>query len=247
MTTNTLRLYSELASWWPLMSPPAHYVEEAADLLPLLLDGEDSTPERTLLELGSGGGSLAYHLKDRFRLTLTDRSPDMLAVSRQVNPECEHIPGDMTSLDLGREFDRVLVHDAIMYATTPDAVRATLRTAARHCRAGGIVVVLPDCVRETLEPSTECGGEDGADGRALRYLMWTWDRDPTDSVFEVEYAFLLRDPDGQVTIEQDRHQEGCFPRADWLTWFDDAGLDTRIHNDAWKRDVFVSRKRRKSR
>ena len=167
----------------------------------------------------------------------------MLAVSRRQNPACEHIAGDMMSLDLGREFDRVLVHDAIMYATTPDAVRATLRTAARHCRAGGIVVIVPDCVRETFAASTESGGEDGADGRALRYLMWTWDRDPADAVFEVEYAFLLREADGGVSVVQDRHQEGCFPRADWLTWTDEAGLDTRIHRDPWSRDVFVGVKR----
>jgi ubiquinone/menaquinone biosynthesis C-methylase UbiE len=38
-----------------------------------------------LLELGSGGGSLAYHLKPHFQLTLTDISPAMLAVnSRQT-------------------------------------------------------------------------------------------------------------------------------------------------------------------
>jgi hypothetical protein len=183
------------------------------------------------------------HLKDGFRLTLSDRSPDMVAVSQRLNPECEHLVGDMTSLDLGRTLDRVLVNDAIMYATTPSAVRATLGTAARHCRTGGVVVVLPDCVRETFEPSTECGGEDGADGRALRYLMWSWDRDPADSVFEVEFAFLLRDADGQVIVDQDRHQESCFPRAHWLTWVDEAGLDTRIHRDPWKRDVFVGVKR----
>ncbi len=195
-TTDSLRLYSDLASWWPLMSPPSHYVEEAADLLPLLCGGTDAEPRRTLLELGSGGGSLAYHLKDRFTLTLTDRSPDMLAVSKRVNPECEHICGDMTLLDLARQFDRVLVHDAIMHATEPDAVRATLRTAARHCRPGGIVVVVPDCVRETFTPATENGGEDDTDGRGLRYLEWTWDPDPTDHTFEVGYAFLLRDADG---------------------------------------------------
>ena len=32
-----MRLYSDLAHWWPLFSPPIHYVEEAADLLPTLL------------------------------------------------------------------------------------------------------------------------------------------------------------------------------------------------------------------
>src|SRR6266542_962631 len=121
------------------MSPPAHYVEEAADLLPLLqgdASPADAPPAdvrpRTLLELGAGGGSLAYHLKPHCALTLTDRSPGMVAVNRQVIPECEHLVGDMMTLDLGRQFARVLVHDAIMYATGPEAVRATLRTAARH-------------------------------------------------------------------------------------------------------------------
>lgn len=242
MTDNSPRLYADLAIWWPLMSPPAEYIEEAADLLPLLLDGSDATPARTLLELGSGGGSLAYHLKNHFMLTLTDRSPDMLAVSRLANPECEHICGDMTSLDLGRQFDRVLVHDAITYATEPHAVRATLRTAARHCRSGGLVVVLPDFVQETFAPATEMGGEDDKDGRGLRYLMWTWDPDPTDCTYDVVFAFLLRDAEGQVTVEQDCHRCGCFSRADWLVWFEESGLTPRIHQDPWNRDVFVGLK-----
>jgi hypothetical protein len=243
LETNGLRLYSELASWWPLLSPPSHYVEEAADLLPLLVGAPDEQPARTLFELGSGGGSLAYHLKGHFTLTLTDRSPDMLAVNRGVNPECEHILGDMRSLDLGREFDRVLVHDAIMYATDPEAVRATLSTAARHCRAGGIVVVVPDHVRETFAPGMETGGEDGADGRGLRFLEWTWDPDPTDHTYEAAFAFLLREADGQVRVELDRHHCGCFRRADWLAWFDEAGLRPRIYFDPWKRDVFIGVKR----
>jgi len=244
MPRQQLRLYSDLATWWPLMSPPSEYVEEAADLLPLLLDGVSADGKPTLLELGSGGGSLAWHLKPHFALTLTDLSPGMLAVSQRINPECEHLAGDMTSLELGRTFDRVLVHDAIMYATTPDAVRATIATAARHCRDGGRVVILPDCVLETFAPSTEHGGEDGAVGRGLRYLMWTHDLSPDTSTFEVDYAFMLRQPDGRVIVEHDRHREGCFPRADWLAWFDAAGLEARVHRDPWNRDVFVAEKRR---
>ena len=109
-------MYEDLAAWWPLLSPPSEYREEAADLLSRL-GIADGSPSATLLELGSGGGSLAFHLKRHFSLTLTDRSPAMLAVSREVNPECEHLVGDMRSLRLGREFDFVLIHDAIMYAT----------------------------------------------------------------------------------------------------------------------------------
>jgi ubiquinone/menaquinone biosynthesis C-methylase UbiE len=53
-------------------------VEEAHDLLPTLLGASDAPPV-TLLDLGGGGGSLAFHLKAHLSMTLTDISPDMLA------------------------------------------------------------------------------------------------------------------------------------------------------------------------
>lgn len=193
-----MRLYTELASWWPLLSPPSHYVEEAADIVPTLQSAPDSPP-RTLLELGSGGGSLAFHLKTHFELTLSDRSEQMLAVSRQVNPECEHIAGDMRTLDLGRQFDVVMIHDAVMYLTDELALRAAFATANRHCRPGGAVVILPDNVTETFAPETDSGGEDAPDGRGMRWLEWTWDPDPTDTTFKTVWSFLLRDAAGRVT------------------------------------------------
>lgn len=235
------RLYTDLAAWWPVFSPPSHYEEEAADLLPALLTASDSPPT-TLLELGGGGGSLAYHLKGRLQLTLSDRSAQMLAVSREVNPECEHVLGDMQTLNLGREFDLVFIHDAIMYATDAASVWATLATAYRHCRPGGAVLVAPDCVRETFQPSTSTGGEDKPDGRGLRYLQWTWDPNPDDDTYEVAFAFLLREPSGAVTVDSDRHQFGLFSRGAWLTWIRAAGFMPSSRMDPWNRDVFLGKK-----
>jgi SAM-dependent methyltransferase len=196
----------------------------------------------TLLELGSGGGSLAFHLKDRFRLTLTDLSPEMLAVSRQINAECEHLVGDMRSIRLGREFDVVLVHDAIMYATNPADVQATLQTAAAHCRPEGVIAVLPDHTRETFVSGTDHGGHDAPDGRGLRYLEWVWDPDPDDDTYLVDYAFLLRERDGRVTVAHDRHREGLFSRVQWLRWFAEAGLAARSSIDPFGREIFIARR-----
>jgi SAM-dependent methyltransferase len=232
------RLYDELADWWPLLSPPSEYVEEAADLGPRLRANLGSGPA-TLLELGAGGGSLAFHLKRHFQMTLTDRSPGMLAVSQALNPECEHGLGDMRSLRLGRQFDAVLIHDAIMYATEPAAIQATLETAAIHCRPGGTVVVAPDYVRETFDPHTDHGGHDATDGRGLRYLEWAWDPDPGDDTYLVDYAFLLRARDGTVTVERDRHVEGLFARSRWLQWFAEGGIPAGSSLDPWGRDIFV--------
>lgn len=44
----------------------------------------------TLLELGSGDNNTASYFKRRFACTLTDLSPEMLALSSGINPECEH-------------------------------------------------------------------------------------------------------------------------------------------------------------
>jgi SAM-dependent methyltransferase len=239
MTSPGPRFYDELAEWWPLFSPAEEYAPEAADLLERLRPLPEGR-SATLLELGSGGGHLASHLKGHFEMTLTDRAPGMVAVSRTLNAGCEHLVGDMRSLQLDREFDVVLIHDAIMYATTPADVRATLRTAARHCRVGGTVAVLPDYVRETFAPGTSHGGADGPDGRGLRYLEWRWDPDPADSTYLVDYAFLLRDADGSVRVFQDRHVEGLFARAQWLEWLSEAGLSATSAMDPWSRDVFLS-------
>lgn len=232
-----MHMYTDLAEWWPLLSLPADYAEEAVSFREWLAPLGAESP--SLLELGSGGGNLASHFKAFCRPTLTDLSAEMLAVSRALNPELEHIQGDMRGLRLGRAFDAVLLHDAVMYMSTEADLRAALTTAAVHCRPGGRVIIAPDCVRETFEPSTECGGHDAADGRGLRYVEWCWDPDPTDSSFEVAYALITRTQAGDTKVALDRHHEGLFGRAEWLAWLADAGFAVQAVRDPWRADVFL--------
>lgn len=219
------RLYDDLASWWPLLSPPEDYEEEAA-FYSRTLSAACAHPPASVLELGSGGGNNASYMKARFRLTLVDRSPGMLAVSRALNPECEHVEGDMRTVRLGRQFDAVFVHDAVCYLTSEADLRAAIDTAFVHCRPGGAALFAPDFVRENFRPGTDHGGHDGP-SRALRYLEWTWDPDPHDTTYVVDFAYLLRGPDGVVRVEQDRHVEGLFSRADWLRLLAGAGFEPR--------------------
>jgi SAM-dependent methyltransferase len=220
-----LKMYGELASWWPLLSPPAEYEEEAAIYARLLTEAA-RPPVRTLLELGSGGGHTASHLKRRFEMVLVDPSQGMRQVSRALNPECEHVDGDMRSVRLAREFDAVFVHDAVCYMTTESDLRLAIDTAFIHCKSGGAALFAPDFVRDTFRPSTGHGGSDG-DSRGLRYLEWTWDPDPTDTTYEVDYVYALRMPDGTMRVEHDRHIEGLFARADWIRLLSDAGFQAR--------------------
>jgi SAM-dependent methyltransferase len=217
-----MKLYSELASWWPLLSSPSDYADEAERHWRLISQYADG-PIETMLELGCGGGNNAIHLKHKCRMTLSDVSVQMLAVSRAANPECEHVEGDMRSMQLGREFDAVFVHDAVMYMCTEADLFKAMKTAFVHCRSGGVAMFVPDCTRETWEPSTSHGGHDGP-GRALRYLEWTWDPDPADTEYAVEMVYLLREGGAAPRLEHERHRFGLFPRSTWVRLLEEAGF-----------------------
>jgi hypothetical protein len=217
-----MKMYEELADWWPLLSAPADYAEEASFYASALLEAAGG-PIGTLLELGSGGGNNASHMKAHFKMTLVDKSPGMLAVSRALNPDCEHAEGDMRSVRLGREFDAVFIHDAIVYMTTEADLQAAIETAFVHTRPGGVALFAPDHVKETFAVETDFGGHDGA-SRSLRYLEWSWDPDPGDTTYIVDYFIALRDRDGKLQVEHDRQIEGVFPRKHWLKAVGDAGF-----------------------
>jgi trans-aconitate methyltransferase len=237
------KLYNELAAWWPLVSAPAEYVEEVAFFLPLLAEITSHQPA-TLLELGSGGGNNALYMKAAFSsVTLVDLSPQMLEVSRQLNPDCEHLQGDMRTVRLERTFDVVFVHDAIDYMTTLAELRQAIETVSMHCKPGGMALFVPDNVRETFQPSTNHGGEDG-EGRSVRYLEWSYDPDENDTTSTTDYVFLLREGNQPVKVVHDQHIVGLFPRAQWLSLLSEAGFRANFVMDSFDRHVFVAHKTR---
>jgi SAM-dependent methyltransferase len=216
------RLYQDLARWWPLISPPAEYVADAAVLARVFAAA--ASPVRTVLDLGSGGGHVAVHLKGQLELTLVDLSAEMLAVSRELNPECEHVQGDMMTIRLGRQFDAVLVHDAVDYVTTESDLLRVARTAYAHCRPGGMAVFAPDHTADTFRAGTGGGGGSDDSGREASFRERTRDRDPADERIESEYEFTLRSADGSVQVISESHCLGAFRDATWQRVLTRAGF-----------------------
>lgn len=217
-------LYRELADWWPVMSPPCHYAEEAGFYADLL---EAACAPGRVLELGSGGGHNAHHMKRRFEMTLVDRASAMLAGSRALNPECRHVLGDMRDVRLDEHFDAVFIHDAIDYLRTPLDLATTLANARSHCREGGAVLLVPDHFLETFEPGARHGGGE-AGGRSLRYLEWSHPPRPGATHYQVDYAIVMRDEAGRTRVVHDVHQCGLFARETWLMSCEAAGLAPEI-------------------
>lgn len=229
MPQDNPKLYTNLAEWFYLLTAPEDYAEEAEIFRRTLLAANPRI--RTLLELGSGGGNNASHLKQHFAMTLVELSEAMIAESQRTNPELPHLQGDMRTARLGHTFDAVFIHDAIVYMTTEDDLRQAILTAAAHLGPGGVALLVPDHVRETFRPGTDHGGHDGVGasaGRGLRYLEWAYDPDPSDTQYTVDYAYLLREKDGSTRAVHDRHIEGLFPRETWLRLMGEAGFEARL-------------------
>jgi SAM-dependent methyltransferase len=219
------KLYTYLARWFPLLTPPAHYQKEAAIYRELFLRHDPAA--RTILELGSGGGHNAFYLKKHYSMTLVDLSPEMIVQSKKLNPGCEHIPGDMRDIRLGRTFDAVFIHDAISYMTTPGDLQKAIITAAEHCRDGGCLLFVPDFFTETFITSTYHGGTDG-EREGMRYLEWIHEPAPGRRTYTMDFALLLKDEQGKVTVEHDQHELGLFSKTEWFDMLQEAGLEARI-------------------
>ena len=193
------RLYGALAGWWPLLSPPEDRAEDAAALQALIPDA------RSLLEPGCGSGSLVSHLPQDWDIVLVDRSPEMLALSRAINPGRVHIEANLRTMSLGLTFDAVLLHDVVMYLSEEGALDDALRVAAAHLNPGGRLVVVPDVLADTFEETVVTGTGTADDGRACVLTEWHHDPTPDDGQSEVELSLLYRQPGQAVQSLHERH------------------------------------------
>jgi trans-aconitate methyltransferase len=215
-------MYHELADWFHLLTAPEEYIEEADTLRRFI---EDRLPgRRSMLEMGSGGGNLASHLKSSFDMTLMDLSQEMISLSKTINPELPHLTGDMRTFRIQTKFDVVLVHDAIMYMTTSEDLQAAIDTANFHCKADGLAIFIPDCTTEEFTIGTSHGGNDTPDNRGFRYLEWTQPPGKDPHQYQTDYSYLVRDKDGSIQSYHESHLCGLFSTQEWLNMIGKSGF-----------------------
>lgn len=247
----TLRLYDDLAHLWPIISPPEEYLVEAQEWLDVIRSRLDIGPGAgrglpTLLELGCGGGHLLSHLTAHFITEAVDISPAMLEISRELNPQTLHHLGDMRSVRLGRTFDVVAIHDAVNYMTTEGDLRAAIATAVEHLNPGGMALLAPDWLRESLSgPRVIDWTKSGGDG-GVTFIEYVAAPREGSTTVESVFVFII-DEAGRIKVELDRHTGGLFPTATWLSLLAEAGLEaeyvqTHDYEGGFGGNLFVGRK-----
>lgn len=235
-----MKLYKEYASWWHLLSPIEEYKEESAIFLKII--EKYAGIGGSCLELGSGGGNNAYYLKKYFDMTLVDLSVEMLRESHKINPECNHVRGDMRSLALKKRFELVFIHDAISHITTIEDLEKVIKTAHQHIKQQGMLLIMPDEYEDTFSPQTDCGGSDQGK-RGIRYMEWSYDPIPGDQLITVQYAYIFRDEDGTIHHGSDHAQNGLFSMEVWRRVLEGIGFEVYFEkvefSDQPDRDYFA--------
>ena len=189
-----MRIYGELAPWFHLLTHPSDYAEEAAYYTQVI----DAVERR------AGAHAPRARLRRR-QQRVTPEGALRLHAHRSLAGDARAEPDDQPGVRArpGRH----------AHASARSHVRRRFRPRRDHvhddrgrpprrdrdgrcpCCAGRRRLLVPDTTREIFAPGIDHGGHDGDDGRALRYLEWTYDPDPDATTFEVDFAVILREPD----------------------------------------------------
>jgi SAM-dependent methyltransferase len=227
-TTNTFRLYSDLAWLWPMWGDPVgEYAHYCAHVIRLIRQNA-RRPVASLLNIACGGGKNVFNLKEHFKVTGLDLSPTMLELARTLNPTCEFIEGDMRSFSLGRTFDAILLDDGVSCMASRTDLAAAFQAAFCHLNPGGVMVTTADVTAETFRQNhtetTSVRAKGKPDDLHVAFIENWFDPDPEDEHYEATLVYLIREK-GKLRMESDRFRLGLFSLETWRQTLSEAGFE----------------------
>jgi SAM-dependent methyltransferase len=198
------------------------YPAEAARLERLI---EERVPDaRTLLDVACGTGLHLAELRGRYDVEGADLDPALLAIARERLPGVPLHEADMTTIDLGREFDVVTcLFSSIAYTVTEERLRAATAALARHVAPGGLLVVEPWILPDQWK-SDFVGAVFVDEPRLKIARMNAHGGEPPRDVLVMEFEYLVGTPE-RVERFTERHEVGMFKREQYLGAVRDAGLE----------------------
>jgi len=132
---------------------------------------------RSVLDAGCGTGRVAIELARRgLDVVGVDVDSSMLSTARKRAPEIEFVESDLAVLQLGRDFDVVLMAGNVLLFTAKGTELSVVLGCARHVAPSGALVAGFQLDRGygLAEYEADCG----VAGLALTDRWATWDRQP---------------------------------------------------------------------
>jgi O-acetyl-ADP-ribose deacetylase (regulator of RNase III)/2-polyprenyl-3-methyl-5-hydroxy-6-metoxy-1,4-benzoquinol methylase len=132
---------------------------------------------RSVLDAGCGTGRVAIELaRHGIEVVGVDVDPSMIATARRLAPQLTWVEHDLTTLELGRTFDVVVLAGNVPLFTPPGTQAQLVASAARHVAPGGCLVAGFSVDRGY--GIDEWDAHATAAGLVLAERFATWDRAP---------------------------------------------------------------------
>jgi len=227
--------YEDLAWIDTIVAPPEEYAEDTERYCGLIKD-HSRIEVKTLLHLGCGAGGNDHTFKKHFRVTGVDVSRGMLAIARKRNPEAAYVRGDMRTVRLNERFDAVAFPESIGYMTTLRELRRAVGTANRHLKPGGVLLAVALVKEDFRENNFVYSGTQGDVKVTIFENNDAAGRNRT--AYEATVVYLVRRR-GRLKVFTERHAQGLFPLAAWISLFHGAGLAVRQSKPERAYDCFL--------
>ncbi len=218
------RMFTKSAAFYDAVYAFKDYVWEC-ERLGQIIDEQNPIAE-TLLDVACGTGMHLMNLKKRFRCDGFDLDPNLLAIAKARNPECQFHLGDMLNLKLEKKYDVITcLFSSIGYAPDVDSMNAAINQMGQHLKKGGLLIVEP-----WLAPEVFVDGHLGSlyvdkDDFKLARIHLSH-REGRHSILNFHY--LVGTPAG-VEHAEERHVTTLFTHDEYLAAFSKAGLDV-VHD-----------------
>jgi SAM-dependent methyltransferase len=227
--------YNELAWVETIVASPEEYAEETGHYCKLI-KAHSRVETKTLLHLGCGAGGNDHTFKKYFKVTGVDISDGMLKIARKRNPEAVYIRGDMRTFRLKERFDAVAIPDSIGYMSAPKDLQRAIGTAVRHLKPGGVLLIVA-LVREDFQENNFV--YTGARGDVKVAIFENNSAlKPGRTTYEAVIVYLIRRR-GRLQVFTERHTQGLFPQATWLSLLAAAGLAAKQTKREHAYDRFI--------
>ena len=131
------QIYKKFAKYYDKIYAEKDYESEIKFVKWVINKHKISTGNK-LLDVACGTGNNTILLKDDFKTTGVDISPEMLKLAKKKLPGVKFIKGDMKTLALKERFDVIVcMFASIAYNLNYDELESTLKIFYKHLQPGG--------------------------------------------------------------------------------------------------------------
>jgi ubiquinone/menaquinone biosynthesis C-methylase UbiE len=205
-----------------------------------LIQKHKKSQGKLLLDVACGTGIHAGYLNKYYKVEGLDLDSKMLSVARRKHPKIRFTQGDMTSFDLGRQFDAITcLFSSIGYARTKSKLQRAITTMNQHLLPGGVLLVEPWFTPEQWHPGRVFTlYVDKPDLKIVRMSHSGQSR----KVAVLEFQYLIGTPGG-IEHSVEVHKLGLFKHEEYLDAFQSAGLNVTYDKKGLDgRGLYIGRK-----